>query len=274
MQYTRRMTYDPAVALRMINNSNLRNAQGWCEFRDLRGALAATSDAPLPDLNSLGDFNTDERNIDSVLNVGFALLRAFDCEPAVHVTPLDRPASLVDHLRARGLRPSSTRAWMVFRGDVHAIRTNADVAEHVAGPDDAATFASVHAGGEKWVKRLSLSTTLTAMQDDGSTFYIGYLEGQPAGVCHLLRDGATAGIYAVGTVKPLRRRGVCSTLMARAIADAQAAQCDVICLSTTAGSDAERLYQRLGFEAAFESVLWTTPAPPAVASPTTAFEAP
>jgi len=257
------MTYDPLVALRMINNNRLRNAQGWCEFRDLRGALAATSDAPIPALNSLGDFSTDERNIDSVLDVGFALLRAFDCEPAAEVTPLDRPPTVTDHLHARGLRPSSTRAWMVFRRDPAAIRSNADVDVRIAAPDDAATFAAIHGGNEKWVKRLSLSTTLTGMHEEGNTFYIGYLEGQPAGVCHLLRDGATAGIYAAATLKPLRRRGVCSTLVARATADAQAAGCDVICLSTAADGDAERLYQHLGFERSFESTLWTTPTPSA-----------
>jgi len=150
---------------------------------------------------------------------------------------------------------------MLFRGDPAAIRTNAGVDVRIAAPDAAAAFAAVHGAGEAWVKRLSLATTLTAMHEDGNTFYIGRLEGQPAGVCHLLRDGATAGIYAVSTLKPLRRRGVCSTLIARAVADAQSAGCDVICLSTISGGDVERLYQHLGFERVFESVLWTTPAP-------------
>jgi hypothetical protein len=51
--------------------------------------------------------------------------------------------------------------------------------------------------------------------------------------------------------------------MARAIGDAQAAACDVICLSTASGGDAERLYAGLGFERAFESVLWGTATPSA-----------
>ncbi len=256
------MTYDAAVALRMVTNNRLRTAQA-CEYRDLGGALAVTSDTPIPALNALVDFNTDERAIDGVLDIGFALLRAFDCDPAAEVTPLDRPQSVARHLRARGLLPASSRAWMLFRGDAAAMRTNPDVAARVAGPDDAATFASIHAGDEKWMKKFSLAGTLTAMHDDGSTFYIGELEGRAAGVLHLLRDGATAGLYAATTVRLLRRRGVCSTLMARAVADARSAGCDVICLSAAADSDAERLYRSLGFERVFESVLWTTPASPA-----------
>ncbi|TAK60493.1 MAG: GNAT family N-acetyltransferase [Dehalococcoidia bacterium] len=113
------------------------------------------------------------------------------------------------------------------------------------------------------MKRFSLAGTLTGMHEDGNSFYIGELEGRAAGVLHLLRDGATAGLYAATTVRSLRRRGVCSTLMARAIADAQAAGCDVICLSAAADGDPERLYGAIGFERVFESVLWTTPAKPA-----------
>ena len=120
------MAFDAAVALRMITNNRLR-AMHRCDFRDLGGALAVTSDTPFPALNALTAFNTDERHIESVLDLGFALLRAFDCPPAADVTPLDRPPSIAARLEARGLRPSGTLSWMVFRGDISAIRTNAEV---------------------------------------------------------------------------------------------------------------------------------------------------
>lgn len=250
------MAFDAAAAVRMITNHRLRTAQGWGEYRDLQGALAVTSDAPIAGLNCIGDFSTDERNLESLLDIGFALLRAFDCEPAVELTPLDRPATIADHLRRRGLTVASGRSWMTFRGDAGSIRANADVEVRVAEPDDARTFASIHGGSEPWVKRLSLSTTLGAMLEPGNTFYLGYVDGQPVATLHLLRDGSTAGIYAVGTAKAYRRRGVSSTLVARAVRDAQTAGCDLVCLSTEAGGYAEGLYAKLGFERAFESALW------------------
>ena len=250
------MAFDAAAAVRMITNNRLRTAQGWGEYRDLQGALAVTSDAPIAGLNCLGDFSTDERHIDALLDVGFALLRAFDCEPAAELTPLDRPATIADHLRRRGLAVASRRSWMTFRGDAGSIRANADVEVRVAEPDDARTFAALHGGNERWVKRLSLSSTLAGMHEPGNTFYIGYVEGQPVATLHLLRDGSTAGLYAVGTAKAYRRRGVSATLMARAVGDAQTAGCDLVCLSTEAGGYAETLYAKLGFEWAFESAMW------------------
>src|SRR4051812_9562625 len=111
------MKFDPAVSLRTINNERLRRSLGWGEYRDLGGALAFTSDAPLPDLNRIESFTTDERRLEGLLDIGFALLRAFDCQPAVCVTPLDRPKSLSAALKKRGLVISETSVTMVFRGD-------------------------------------------------------------------------------------------------------------------------------------------------------------
>ncbi len=251
------MNFDPVVSLRIINNERLRRSLGWAEYRDLGGALALTSDAPIPDLNCIESFATDERHIESLLDIGFALLRAFDQASAAFVTPLDRPASLAEHLVRRGLAIRERSVSMLFRGVASAVRTSPDVRVRRAEPSDAATFANiVAAGAEKWARRLMLSSTLGSMLEPGHTFYVGEIDGQPAGTVHLLRDGGTAGIYAVATLKAYRRRGVSSTLIARAVRDAQAAGCDVIGLRTDAHGDARRLFSALGFEPAHESALW------------------
>lgn len=255
-------TFDPVTALRLITNNRLRTAQGWATYRDLGGALAVTSDAPIAALNSLGDFSTTEARLGGLLDIGFALLRAFDRPPAVELSPLDRPAGIAAELERRGLRVESSRAWMTFGGDVDAIATNPDVSVRVADADDVLVFGNLHGGSEPWVRRLSKTSTLSAMLDPGNTFYLGVVDGQPVATLHLLADGATAGIYAVGTMRSFRKRGVASALIARAVRDARNAGCDVIGLSTEFGGTAERLYERLGFTRAFESHLWVEPERP------------
>lgn len=261
--------FDPAVALRLITNNRLRTAEGWATYRDLGGALAVTSDAPIAALNAIGDFSTTAAHLDGLLDIGFALLRAFDRPPAVELSPLDRPAGIAAELERRGLRVESSRAWMTFGGDVDAIATNPDVGVRVAGADDVLVFGNLHGGSEPWARRLSKTSTLSAMLDPGNTFYLGVVDGQPVGTLHLLVDGGlrgdsstTAGIYAAGTMRSFRKRGVASTLIARAVRDARNAGCDVIGLSTEFGGTAERLYERLGFTRAFESHLWVEPERP------------
>jgi GNAT superfamily N-acetyltransferase len=176
------------------------------------------------------------------------------------VTPLDRPRSLPDHLRRRGMALAETSVTMVFRGDAGAIRTNPDVQVRRAAPDDAMAFRDVLAGAaNKWLRKLMLGSTVESMQHPGHAFYIGYAGGQPAGTVHLLIDHATAGLYAVHTSKPQRKTGVASTLLGAAITDAQAAGCDVIALRTDATGDARRLFAALGFQVAHENQLWVLP---------------
>jgi ribosomal protein S18 acetylase RimI-like enzyme len=257
--YNSLVSFDPVVSLRIINNERLRRAQGWGEYRDLGGVLAVTSDAPLDDLNCLETFTTDEQRVDALLDIGFALLRAFDRDPAVHLTPLDRPAGIDERLRRRRLAAAARSASMVHRDGAPAA-PHADVDVRVAGPEDARAFADVHsAGSERWMKRMALSSALAGILEPGNRFYIAYIDGQPAGTTHLLMDGGTAGIYAVATLKAYRNRGVATTLLARAVADAREGGCDVIALRTAAEGDAMRLYESLGFALAHESVLWTVP---------------
>ncbi len=97
------------------------------------------------------------------------------------------------------------------------------------------------------------------MLQAGSTLYLGLIEGQPVGALQLLLDGTTAGIYAAATLKSHRGRGVCSALLAAAIADALAAGCDVVGLRAAAEGPARRLFESRGFTLAHESVLWTAP---------------
>ena len=261
------MDFDPTVARRILHNRSLRAAHGWSDVYDLGGALATTSDAPIPALNCLMDVTARDHDIEALLDIGFALLRAFDREPLVEVTPLDRPKSLAKRLGARGFVRSTIGSWMRHQGDPADIAVNPDVEVRIAEPDDARAFAQVLGGSTAWLRKIALQTTLNAMLEPGNTFYLGCVDGQPVSALHLLIDGnhdgdqvfETAGIYAVGTLRAHRRHGISSTLMARAIADAQAAGCDIIGLGTVAGGDAERLYTKQGFTRVFTSEMWALP---------------
>jgi GNAT superfamily N-acetyltransferase len=249
------MAFDPTVALRLINNERLRHAQGWCEFRDLNGALAGFSDAPIPGLNCLEGFTTDERRIDALLDVGFALLRALDRAPAVKVTLLDRPKTLAKKLAARRLKPAETSVTMVYEGSGLPSAVDGVIVRR-AGPEELQAFAQVHGTGTPWVRRLSMTSGMHALHEPGNSLYLGYIEGEAAGTLHMLQDSAAAGLYAVATIRRFRRHGVATALIARAVHDAREAGAGIIGLRTDAAGDARRLFETLGFRAAFETVLW------------------
>jgi len=252
--------FDPAIASRILNNERLRVAHGWGEYHNLGDALVVTADAPIARLNCVTGFHARERSLDATLDIGFALLRAFDREPAVELTPLDRPATIRRHLQRRRLAPSARQQWLTFNDARVAAALNPQVQVKAADADDARTFTDILAGGTRWLRRLALSTTLTAMHERGNAFYLAMVEGVAVGCAHLLSTESSAGIYALATLRAYRRRGVATALLARAVKDARGAGCEVIALSTAAESPAERLFRALGFTPAFETELWSASA--------------
>lgn len=251
-----------AVMRRMIENRNRRNAHGWAEVRDLQRALAVTSDTPIVGLNCLLNVTATDADIEQTLDMGFALLRAFDRDPAVEVTPLSRPRSVRKRLAARRLAVTQEGSWMRLREDAPPITTNPNVEVRVCQPEDARAYANTVGGSQTWMRRLAYTTAVNALQTPGNTLYLGCLAGEPVATLHLQVHRRTAAVYAVGTARAHRRKGIASTLMAAAIAHARTSGCDLICLGCERDGYAESIYVRHGFERVFTSELWTLPQTP------------
>jgi GNAT superfamily N-acetyltransferase len=253
------MKLDSVTSMKIINNQRLMRATHRGEYRDLGGALAITSDSPLPQWNCIEGFTTSEGRLEGLLDIGFSLLRAFDREAAVRLTPLDRPAAIEQRLRGRQLVEIERETSMVLRGNVAAVAVNEAVQVKRAEPDDASTFATVETQARGLKRRaFLLGAALANVLDPDHVFYLAYSGGEAVGTALTVRDGATVGLYAVTTLKAHRKQGVATALVARAVRDAQSAGAELICLETVAGSDAMRLYGALGFEPAHDTVLWST----------------
>jgi ribosomal protein S18 acetylase RimI-like enzyme len=258
------MGFDAATSLRILNNQRLMRGTHRGQYRDLGGALALTSDAPLPQWNCIEGFATDERRLDGLLDIGFALLRAFDQPAAARLTPLDRPTGLEERLRQRGLVERARDVSLVLRGTPSAAKgvdaNIADVDVRRATPEDAGAFATIDAQvnvpREKWARPFLLGAALANVLEPSHAFYLAHRHGEPVGTALCISDGGVAGIYSLATLRSHRRQGIGTALLRRAIADARAGGAELICLECAGDSEAMGLYGSLGFEVAHESALW------------------
>ena len=91
---------------------------------------------------------------------------------------------------------------------------------------------------------------------DGSRFYQAYCQDKPVGSCLLYSFDDIATIYTVATVPEQTKKGVATSLINRAVTDSLKAGCNVLYLLAGKGSDAERLYGKLGFERVFSRKLY------------------
>jgi ribosomal protein S18 acetylase RimI-like enzyme len=82
----------------------------------------------------------------------------------------------------------------------------------------------------------------------GFVKYLGRIGGQPVGEASMRLDEGLAQICGAGTLPAFRGRGMQKALLARRLADAQAAGCDLAVVTTAPGSRSQENVMRRGFE--------------------------
>jgi ribosomal protein S18 acetylase RimI-like enzyme len=86
--------------------------------------------------------------------------------------------------------------------------------------------------------------------------YLARVDGEPAGAALLSLDDDLGYLANASTLPEYRSRGVQTALIARRIADAAAAGCDVVCSSAAFGSASQRNLERAGLKVAYTKAVW------------------
>lgn len=166
------------------------------------------------------------------------------------VSPLTRPVSFASLLGRYGFEKKSEQSIMVFKGKSPRNRLTPDIkvkgiAEDEIDVFDRLMFASFELPTEwkevfdrlmlRWLRR-------------GVKSYLAYVDGKPVGTVTLVSKAKIGCILNVGTLKEYRRRGIGTTLTVHALLESFKERNDLHTLQTTKGGEAERLYQKMGFQ--------------------------
>jgi GNAT superfamily N-acetyltransferase len=181
---------------------------------------------------------------------------------AVQVFPWSQPT--VEELEKAGFAPATGLSYMVLGEDLPKWRVRNDLDIEVA--NDSAqmdVFSEVQSRGflesvddyKNWHPWLSAANHRN-LQNPKQSFYVGSLGSTVLGVVLSVIEGGTAGIYAVATLPDHRKSGVSTTIMKRAISDAQARGCKTITLQVKQDSYVEEFYQHLGFKRVFTTKMF------------------
>jgi GNAT superfamily N-acetyltransferase len=85
-------------------------------------------------------------------------------------------------------------------------------------------------------------------RDVGARFFVGEVDGKPAGVCELWMDGGDALVEHVDTLKEFRNRGVARSVVLAAIGAARGADAERIFIGADDNDWPKELYGKLGFD--------------------------
>jgi GNAT superfamily N-acetyltransferase len=82
----------------------------------------------------------------------------------------------------------------------------------------------------------------------GARFFLGSVDGEPAGVCELWMDGPDALVEHVDTLEEFRNRGVARSVVLAAVQAAKEARAERIFIAADDNDWPKELYGRLGFD--------------------------
>jgi len=176
--------------------------------------------------------------------------------PAADIDPIAEEQGIGAALRALGLAPvAGHRLLMRYTAGAAPVMRASDaiveVVPNETGRGEAAEWIETAVADDIGWADEALWRAVAGYEARYSAcrLYLARLDGRSAGACDLFEAANWGRIDSVVTRPELRRRGVAAMLVSRAVADSLTSGNSETYLFTELGSDAERLYRRLGFTA-------------------------
>jgi GNAT superfamily N-acetyltransferase len=225
--------------------------------------LVLNPDLPAKGFNFACKVDAGDTSKDQVIDYVVDTFRGKGLTPHFQLWSITRPSDFGVDLWQRGFQEDGELDVMVWKKAAHAAAPEGVIVRSVEGDAEMATAVGIVLEGfgfpPEWKDVLLSSLTLEPEHIVGQTF-LAEVDGKPAGVAALVRAGERiSGIYSVATRPPFRRRGVATALSLRCIDAFKETGDEALTLQVKHGSDAQRLYERLGFETAYAVTLHTLP---------------
>ena len=223
------------------------------------GTLFVSSESKAISWNFLGRFQAEEPDFERAVSVTEAVCRDWKLRPCIKVTPSTRPGDLGARLDQRGWRAGLSLTHMIDRS-VKTRRTRGVAVRVCRTEEDITMFSDVQSrafDAPEWVTWVHKINVINARRPN-QRFYLATRDSRPAGVCLLFNTKGIGGLYAVATLAEERGHGVAAALVARAVTDSARLGNRMTVLNTKSDGAARRAFSRLGFEAVFDSLFFTS----------------
>jgi len=224
------------------------------DVKDIGHAILCSNQRiPIANYNHAFRVNVAGSEAETLIDDVVRYYKSMGLKPCFVVSPATRPPTFANSLLGAGFKPVLEEDAMVLEGEskIKAV-PDVNVVSSDANLLDVWTDVNMKGFGIPVILRDAfLGMFGKASQYKGTKSYLGYFQGKPAGACGLVSFNNVGGIFSVGTAPEYRRRGVATALLHKAIADSLSIGNSLLYLITTKGSDAERLYESLGFQVAY-----------------------
>ena len=193
----------------------------------------------------------EPRVLDDVL----PFYRSLGLRPWLELQPGNE--ELAARLADAGARPVEAVAVLYGVPDPPSAPAGADVRR--VGGEESLRFAELLLEGHgvpAAVRALDAPAVAAVAREDDVAFYVARVDGRDAAAGVLAVRDRIGYLATASTVAAFRRRGCQTALVARRIADAAAADCELVAALTSFGSASQRTLERAGLRIAYTKTVW------------------
>lgn len=200
---------------------------------------------------------------EAVIDYVTETFRARGLAPHFQLWSITRPSDFGVDLWQRGFHEDGELDVMVWKREGKVVASPDVEVRPVQGDADMTNAVDLVIRGfgfpAEW-RRIMLSSLTEEAEDVVGQTLLADLNGKTAGVAALLRTGdQIAGLYSVATAPEFRGRGVATALTLRCIESFRQSGDEVLTLQVQRGSDAQRLYEKVGFDTAYTLSQYSLP---------------
>jgi ribosomal protein S18 acetylase RimI-like enzyme len=173
--------------------------------------------------------------------------------------PRTKPADFADSLCRGDFDLIDEEDAMIFKGKRENIKPNADVRVTAIDRTQLDVWTKILMKGYGMPEGFCgvvQDMFAKVSRDNGAKFYLAYFQDKPAGSCLLYSFNNVGTIYTVATAPECTKKGVATALVDNAKAESLSLGNKMLYLLAGKGSEAERLYEKLGFETMFSRRLY------------------
>jgi len=223
--------------------------------------LVLNPDLPAKGFNFACKVDAGDTSKEQVIDYVVDTFRSKGLTPHFQLWSITRPSDFSVDLWQRGFQEDGELDVMVWKRPTSVQPPPTVRVRSVGGGRDMSTAVEIVLRSfdfpMEWKEILVSSLDLEPDDVRGQTL-LAEVDGKPVGVASLVRTGEKiSGIYSVATLPEARRKGVATALSLRCIEAYQETDDEVLSLQVVHGSDAQRLYEKLGFETAYALSLHT-----------------
>jgi GNAT superfamily N-acetyltransferase len=217
-------------------------------------------EVPISQFNHAADIDVREDQTEDLLET---VTRHFVSKGFTDVrfrtTPLTRPRSFSTFLLSHGFVRSveDEESAMFFKGKNLERKLNPEVMVKEISEGEVDVYGklllTIFEMPFEWKK--DIDTFILEIMRKGAKCYMAYAGKKPVGTSALFSFMKTGGVFNAGTLKKHRRRGIGTTLVARAVMDSIKEGNTLHILYTAREGNPERLYRKIGFKTD-HTVVW------------------